>query len=254
MRAMRKQKPIVEMRKISKKFGDFWALRRVDFKVNYNEIVGLVGDNGAGKSTLIKVLTGVYPPDEGDIYFEGKRIRFSSPAEARNLGIETVHQRLGLVGPMNVAENFFLGKEITKRVGPFKILDKKKMNEICKNTMGELGIRIRSSEKQEVSTLSGGEQQAVSMGRCIHFGVKLAVLDEPTAALSIKETEKVIKSIRRMRQQGLSVIFISHNLSHIWPVADRFVVLDHGVKVGDFEKRKTSREKLRKLIMGKIEE
>jgi simple sugar transport system ATP-binding protein len=254
MRAMRKQKPLVEMKKISKKFGDFWALRRVDFKVNYNEIVGLVGDNGAGKSTLIKVLTGVYPPDEGEIYFEGKRTRFSSPAEARNLGIETVHQRLGLVGPMNVAENFFLGKEITKRVGPFKILDKKKMNEICKNTMGELGIRIRSSEKQQVSTLSGGEQQAVSMGRCIHFGVKLAVLDEPTAALSIKETEKVIKSIRRMRHQGLSVIFISHNLSHIWPVADRFVVLDHGVKVGDFEKKKTSREKLRKLIMGKIEE
>jgi simple sugar transport system ATP-binding protein len=254
MRAMRKQKPLVEARKISKKFGDFWALRRVDFKVNYNEIVGLVGDNGAGKSTLIKVLTGVYPPDEGEIYFEGKRIRFSSPAEARNLGIETVHQRLGLVGPMNVAENFFLGKEITKRVGPFKILDKKKMNEICKNTMGELGIRIRSSEKQQVSTLSGGEQQAVSMGRCIYFGVKLAVLDEPTAALSIKETGKVINSIRRMRQRGLSVIFISHNLSHIWPVADRFVILDHGVKVGDFEKKKTSREKLRKLIMGKIEE
>jgi simple sugar transport system ATP-binding protein len=254
MRAMKKQKPLMEMRKIRKKFGDFWALRRVDFKINYNEIVGLVGDNGAGKSTLIKVLTGVYPPDEGEIYFEGKRIRFSSPAEARNLGIETVHQRLGLVGPMNVAENFFLGKEITKRVGPFKILDKKKMNEICKNTMGELGIRIRSSEKQQVSTLSGGEQQAVSMGRCIYFGVKLAVLDEPTAALSIKETEKVIKSIRRMRQRGLSVIFISHNLSHIWPVADRFVVLDHGVKVGDFEKKKTSREKLRKLIMGKIEE
>jgi simple sugar transport system ATP-binding protein len=251
---MRKQKPLVEARKISKKFGDFWALRRVDFKVNYNEIVGLVGDNGAGKSTLIKILTGVYPPDEGEIYFEGKRIRFSSPAEARDLGIETVHQRLGLVGPMNVAENFFLGKEITRRVGPFKILDKKKMNEICKNTMGELGIRIRSSEKQQVSTLSGGEQQAVSMGRCIYFGVKLAVLDEPTAALSIKETAKVINSIRRMRQRGLSVIFISHNLSHIWPVADRFVILDHGVKVGDFEKKKTSREKLRKLIMGKIEE
>jgi simple sugar transport system ATP-binding protein len=251
---MRKKKPLVEMRKISKRFGDFWALRRVDFKVNYNEIVGLVGDNGAGKSTLIKVLTGVYPPDEGEIYFEGKKVRFSSPAETRNLGIETVHQRLGLVGPMNVAENFFLGKEITKRVGPFKILDKKKMNEICKDTMRDLGIRIRSSEKQRVSTLSGGEQQVVSMGRCIYFGVKLAVLDEPTAALSIKETEKVIESIRRMKRRGLSVIFISHNLSHIWPVADRFVVLDHGVKVGDYEKRKTSREKLRKLIMGKIED
>jgi len=251
---MRKKKPLVEMRKISKRFGEFWALRRVDFKVNYNEIVGLLGDNGAGKSTLIKVLTGVYPPDEGEIYFEGKKARFSSPAETRNLGIETVHQRLGLVGPMNVAENFFLGKEITKRVGPFNILDKKKMNEISKNTLKDLGIRIRFPEKQQVSTLSGGEQQAVSMGRCIYFGVKLAVLDEPTASLSIKETEKVIESVRGMRKRGLSVIFISHNLSHVWPVADRFVVLDHGVKVGDFEKKRTSREKLRKLIMGKIEE
>ena len=251
---MRKKKPLVEMRKISKRFGEFWALRRVDFKVNYNEIVGLLGDNGAGKSTLIKVLTGVYPPDEGEIYFEGKKARFSSPAETRNLGIETVHQRLGLVGPMNVAENFFLGKEITKRVGPFNILDKKKMNEISKNTLKDLGIRIRFPEKQQVSTLSGGEQQAVSMGRCIYFGVKLAVLDEPTASLSIKETEKVIESVRGMRKRGLSVIFISHNLSHVWPVADRFVVLDHGVKVGDFGKKRTSREKLRKLIMGKIEE
>jgi simple sugar transport system ATP-binding protein len=229
-------------------------LKGVDFKVNYDEIVGLVGDNGAGKSTLIKVLTGVYPPDKGEIYFEGKKRKFSSPAEARNLGIETVHQRLGLVGPMNITENFFLGKEITKRVGPFNILDKKKMNETCKNDLKDLGIRIRSPEKQEVSILSGGEQQAVSMGRCIHFGVKLAVLDEPTASLSIKETEKVIESIRGMKRRGLSIIFISHNLSHVWPVADRFVILDHGRKVGDFKKEKTSREELRRLIVGKIEE
>jgi simple sugar transport system ATP-binding protein len=250
---MGKKKPLVEMRKISKRFGEFWALKNVDFRVDYNEIVGLVGDNGAGKSTLIKVLTGVYPPDNGEIYFEGKKIKFSSPAKARNLGIETVHQRLGLVGSMNIMENFFLGKEITKRVGPFNILDKKKMSEICKSTLKDLSIRIRSPEKQDVSTLSGGEQQAISMGRCIYFGAKLAVLDEPTAALSIKETEKVLKSIRGMKSRGLSVIFISHNLSHIWPVANRFVVLDHGVKVGDFKKEKTSKEKLRKLIMGKIE-
>jgi len=251
---MGKEQPLVEMRKISKRFGEFWALKRVDFKVNYNEIVGLLGDNGAGKSTLIKVLTGVYPPDEGEIYFEGKKVRFSSPAETRNLGVETVHQRLGLVGPMNIRENFFLGKEITKRVGPFNILDKKKMDEICQNILKDLGIRITSPENQQVSTLSGGEQQAVSMGRCIYFGAKLAVLDEPTASLSIKETQKVIESIKGMKKRGLSVIFISHNLSHVWPVADRFVVLDHGVKVGDFEKKKASREKLRKLIMGKIEE
>jgi len=251
---MEKERPLVEMRKISKRFGEFWALKNVDFKVNYNEIVGLVGDNGAGKSTLIKVLTGVYPPDGGEIYFEGKKRKFSFPAETRNLGVETVHQRLGLVGPMNVMENFFLGKEITKRIGPFNILDKKKMNEISKNTLKDLGIKIRSPEKQEVSTLSGGEQQVVSMGRCIYFGAKLAVLDEPTASLSIIETEKVLESIKGMKKRGLSIIFISHNLAHVWPVADRFVVLDHGKKVGDFKKGKTSREELRKLIMGKIEE
>ena len=251
---MEKERPLVEMRKISKRFGEFWALKNVDFKVNYNEIVGLVGDNGAGKSTLIKVLTGVYPPDGGEIYFEGKKRKFSSPAETRNLGVETVHQRLGLVGPMNVMENFFLGKEITKRIGPFNILDKKKMNEISKNTLKDLGIKIRSPEKQEVLTLSGGEQQAVSMGRCTYFGAKLAVLDEPTASLSIIETEKVLESIKGMKKRGLSIIFISHNLAHVWPVADRFVVLDHGRKVGDFKKGKTSREELRKLIMGKIEE
>lgn len=250
---MGKKRPLVEMKKISKSFDGFWALKSVDFKVNYDEIVALVGDNGAGKSTLIKILTGIYAPDKGEIYFEGKKRKFS-PKEVRDRGIETVHQRLGLVGPMNVMENFFLGKEITKRLGPLNILDKKKMNEICKNTLKDLGIRIRSPEKQQVSTLSGGEQQAVSMGRCIHFGAKLAVLDEPTASLSIKETGKVMGSIRGMKRRGLSVIFISHNLSHVWPVADRFVILDHGVKVGDFKKEKTSKEELRKLIMGKIEE
>ena len=170
------------------------------------------------------------------------------------MGIETVHQRLGLVTPMSVTENFFLGKEITKRVGLLRILDKKKMNEITTNILKDIGIRIASPEKRVVSTLSGGEQQAVSIGRCIHFGVKLAVLDEPTASLSLVETQKVLESIGGMRRRGLSVIFISHNLSHVWPVADRFVVLDRGIKVGDFRKSETSKEEIRKLIMGKLEE
>ncbi|MBE0511526.1 sugar ABC transporter ATP-binding protein [Candidatus Bathyarchaeota archaeon] len=251
---MRKKKLLVEMRKISKSFDGFWALRSVDFKVGYGEVVALVGDNGAGKSTLIKILTGVYLPDEGEIYIEGKKVKFSSPAEARSMGIETVHQRLGLVAPMSVTENFFLGKEITKRVGPLRILDKKKMNEIAKNVLNDIGIRIASPEKRVVSTLSGGEQQAVSIGRCIYFGVKLAVLDEPTASLSLAETQKVLESIRGMKKRGLSVIFISHNLSHVWPVADRLVVLEHGIKVGDFGKNDTSSEEISKLIMGKVEE
>lgn len=251
---MRKKKLLVEMRKISKSFDGFWALKNVDFKVGYGEVVALVGDNGAGKSTLIKILTGVYLPDEGETYIEGEKVKFSSPAEARSTGIETVHQRLGLVTPMSVTENFFLGKEVTKRVGPLRILDKKKMNEITRNILKDIGIKIGLPEKRVVSTLSGGEQQAVSIGRCIYFGVKLAVLDEPTASLSIAETDKVLESIRGMRRRGLSVIFISHNLSHVWPVADRVVVVDHGIKVGDFKKSETSREEIRKLIMGRLEE
>jgi simple sugar transport system ATP-binding protein len=251
---MSKKKLLVEMRKISKSFDGFWALKSVDFEVGYDEVVALVGDNGAGKSTLIKILTGVYLPDEGEIYIEGKKVKFSSPAEARSIGIETVHQRLGLVTPMSVTENFFLGKEITKRVGPLGILDKKKMNEIAKNVLNDIGIRIASPEKRIVSTLSGGEQQSVSIGRCIYFGVKLAVLDEPTASLSLVETQKVLESIRGMKRRGLSVIFISHNLSHVWPVVDRLVVLEHGTKVGDFRKSEISREEIRKLIMGKLEE
>lgn len=251
---MSNKKLLVEMRKISKSFDGFWALKSVDFEVGHDEVIALVGDNGAGKSTLIKILTGVYLPDEGEIYIEGKKVKSFSPAEARSMGIETVHQRLGLVTPMSVTENFFLGKEITKRVGPLGILDKKKMNEITKNVLNDIGIKIGSPEKRVVSTLSGGEQQAVSIGRCIYFGVKLAVLDEPTASLSLVETQKVLESIRGMKRRGLSVIFISHNLSHVWPVADRLVVLEHGTKVGDFRKSETSREEIRKLIMGKLEE
>lgn len=250
---MGNKKLLVEMRKISKSFDGFWALKSVDFEVGYSEIVALVGDNGAGKSTLIKILTGVYLLDEGEIYIEGKKLKFSSPAEARSIGIETVHQRLGLVTAMSVTENFFLGKEIAKRVGPLHILDKKKMNEITRNILKDIGIRIGSPEKRVVSTLSGGEQQAVSIGRCIYFGGKLAILDEPTASLSLAETQKVIESIRGMKRRGLSIIFISHNLAHVWPVADRFVVLDRGLKVGDFKKSETSRQEIRKLIMGKLE-
>jgi simple sugar transport system ATP-binding protein len=240
--------PVVEMKNITKSFGAVKALQNVDFTVNPAEVVGLVGDNGAGKSTLIKVLMGVYPPDSGEILVEDRKVRFSSPREARAMGIEAVYQDLALVEQMVICRNFFLGKELTKRVGPFRFLDLRKMDQISKQVLGELGIVLRSTE-EEVSVLSGGERQSISIGRGMHFGAKLLILDEPTSALSIKEAEQVLAFIRAIKERGLSAIFITHNLYHVFPVADRFTVLFRGTKVGDFRKEAASIEQLARAII-----
>jgi simple sugar transport system ATP-binding protein len=251
---MKKGQPLVEMKNISKSFGEVHALRNVNFRVGQNEVVGLVGDNGAGKTTLIKILTGVYRPDKGEIYFKCEKRRFSSPGDCRSLGIEPVHQRGALIDEINVCENFFLGREITKSFGPIRILDRKKMDELCISDLKNIGINIRTPA-QRVSTLSGGERQAISIGRAIRFGGKLLVLDEPTAALSLKETKKVLTYIAGAKKQGDSIILISHLIRHVYPVADRFVVLDRGRKIGDFKKNEVSREELEKLIVsGRLRE
>lgn len=242
---------LVEMIGISKSFGYVQALRNVDFTVGRQEVVGLLGDNGAGKSTLIKVLIGIYPPDEGEVYFEGKRVRFSSPREARALGIETVHQDLALVELMSISRNFFLGREPTKRVGFVELLDRGTMDQVSMQVLGEIGIKIRSPS-EEVSILSGGERQSISIGRAMHFGMKLLILDEPTSSLSIKEARKVLNYVTEAKRRGLSVIFITHNIYHVYPVADRFTILSHGVKVGDFDKREVSPEDIAELIVGSM--
>lgn len=240
--------PLVEMKNISKNFGHVRALCDVDFTVGRQEVVGLLGDNGAGKSTLIKILNGLYPPDEGEIYLEGQRVHFSSPSEARALGIETVYQDLALVELMSIDRNFFLGREPVRQLGPFKFLDKRRMEETCRDCLGEIGIRIRSPH-EEVSILSGGERQSIAIGRAIHFGVKLLILDEPTSALSVKETRKVLNYVTEAKNRGLSVIFITHNIYHVYPVADRFTILSHGGKLGDFKKEDVSPEDISEMIV-----
>ncbi len=240
--------PLLEAAGISKAFGKVQALVSVDFHVGYQEVVGLVGDNGAGKSTLIKIITGVHPPDSGQLLFEGRPVQLASPKEARALGIETVYQDLALVEQMSIARNFYLGNEPIRRVGPLWLLDGATMHRMTEQVLREIGITTLRSASQDVGVLSGGERQAIAIGRTMHFGAKLIILDEPTSALSVKETRKVLDYIGEAKRRGLSVIFITHNLYHVYPVSDRIVVLDHGRKVGDFARDAVSIDDLVSLI------
>lgn len=241
-----KENLLVKMENISKSFGKVGAIQKVDFKVNRQEIVGLLGDNGAGKTTLIKILVGIHSPDRGVIYFDGEKVSFSSPKDARAKGIETVYQDLALVELMSILRNFFLGRELIKDGWP-RALDMKQMDGICSRVLSDIGVHVRSTG-EPVSHLSGGERQSISIARAIHFGAKLLILDEPTAALSIKESNKVLDYMREVRDRGLSVIFISHNVHHVFSVADRFTILERGEKLGDFNKEEVSAEQVSRMI------
>jgi len=244
---MNNHEPLVQMVNISKSFGTVQALKNVDFDVGRQEVMGLVGDNGAGKSTLIKILTGVFPPDTGEIYFEGKKVEIRSPKEARDLGIETVYQDLALIPLMSISRNFFLGREPVIRVGPFRFMDKRKMDVTVRQVLSEIGINVRSPE-EPVAILSGGERQSVAIGRALHFGAKLLILDEPTSALSVRETHKVLDFILEAKDRGLSIIFITHNIYHVYSVADRFTILEHGRKVATLNKAEVSAEDIIEII------
>ncbi len=241
--------PLIKMDKIGRRFGTITALEDVDFEVGYQEIIGLLGDNGAGKSTLIKVLTGVHQPTSGQIYFEGQPVSMTSPQDARDLGIETVYQDLALVPLMNISRNFYLGREPTRRLGPLPVLDKQKMDDNTADALGHIGIKIRDAA-EPVGTLSGGERQSIAIGRAVHFGSKLLILDEPTSALSIGETRKVISYTTEAKKRGISVIFITHNIHHVFEVADRFTIISHGHKVGDFRKEEVTQDEVAGMIMG----
>jgi len=241
--------PLVYMERITRRFGLIAALEDVYFAVDRGEIVGLLGDNGAGKSTLIKVLTGVHPPTEGQIYFDGQPVRITSPKVARMMGIETVYQDLALVNLMSISRNFFLGHEPSRRLGPFTLLDKEEMGERTIHALGDIGIEIRHPE-EEVLRMSGGERQSVAIGRAKYFGSKVLILDEPTSALSVGETRKVLGYTQEAKKAGLGVIFITHNIGHVYQVADRFTIISHGHKVGDFMKDEVSLEEISNMIMG----
>jgi simple sugar transport system ATP-binding protein len=242
-----KSTPLVKMVGVSKSFGAVRALKNVDLEIERKQIVGLLGDNGAGKSTLIKILVGLYPADTGEIYFEGKRMSFESPRDARDRGIEPVYQEMALVGRLNVWRNFFLGREMSKKFGPIGVLNREKMSKVSIDFLNDIGVNVRSPEVN-VRNLSGGERQAIAIGRAMYFGAKLLILDEPTASLSIKEADKVLDYVVQAKEKGLSVIFITHNIYHVYPVADRFAILERGEKLGDYSKEEVTPEKIMKMI------
>jgi len=230
---------------IHKWFGGVHALKGVNFSVGKGEVVGLVGDNGAGKSTLIKILSGYYNPDRGKIIFEGKEVRFKSPADARRLGIETVYQDQALCPNLNVPHNIFLGRERIKKLG---FLNRKEMFAESAKLLTRLGLNLKSLDVP-VEFLSGGEKQCVAIARSLYFNAKLVIMDEPTSALSLRECQKVLEFIGKLKENNVSVVVISHNLYHVFPVADRIVVLSKGRKIADIPKDQTSMDEVAQLIV-----
>ncbi|HIC88853.1 MAG TPA: sugar ABC transporter ATP-binding protein [Anaerolineae bacterium] len=227
------QVPIVEMRGIYKSFGAVRALRGVDFTLGHNEVLGLVGDNAAGKSTLMKVLSGAYIPDAGEIYIEGQRVSITKPEDSRRLGIEMVYQDFALANNLDVAANVFLGREVVRwHLGPIRVMNKRYMEEQSRALLERLRIDI-SSVRLKVENLSGGQRQAVAIGRATAFNAKVIIMDEPTAALSVAAIDKVLDLIRQLKAEGASIIIVSHRLEDIYRVGDRVMVLRHGRKVAD---------------------
>ncbi len=233
------------MVKIGKWFGKVQALEGIDFEVRHSEVVGLVGDNGAGKSTLIKVLSGYHPADKGEIYFEGKKVKITSSLHARKLGIETVYQEQALAPNLNISRNIFMGREPVRSLG---FMDKKSMDRESMEALESIGLHLRSPDAL-ITMLSGGERQGVAIARALHFKAKLVILDEPTIALSVREAQQVLEFIRQLKREGISVIFITHNLYHVFPSADRFVVLTRGEKTADLPKKDTCIDDLFELIV-----
>jgi simple sugar transport system ATP-binding protein len=239
------------MKNISKTFGAVRALQNVDFEVMPGEVVGLVGDNAAGKSTLMKILSGAYIADEGEIFFDNEKVEISHPLHSRAIGIEMLYQNFALAGNINVYQNIFLGRELTRNYagGLFKVLDKKAMAERSAELVSRLKINL-NSVFQRVKELSGGQQQSVAIARVIGFNARLVIMDEPTANLGIREIHHLLDMIRRLRDQGISIIVISHRLDDIFAVGDRVIVLKRGKRVGMKHIKKTTMNEVMALIVG----
>jgi len=241
--------PLLEVRNISKYFGSVIALKDVSCFVRSGEVTCLLGDNGAGKSTLIKALSGVHKPDEGVYLFEGEEMEFDSPRDALAMGIATVYQDLAMIPLMSIWRNFFLGSEPTKGFGPFRRYNVEFAKQTTRDELGKMGIDIRDPN-QPVGTLSGGERQSVAIARAVYFGAKVLILDEPTAALGVKQAGIVLKYILQAKQRGIGVIFITHNPHHAYPVGDHFVILRRGQIYGDYTKEELPLEQLVQMMAG----
>ena len=241
---------ILEAKNVSKFFGTITALKDANLSLRSGEVLGVVGDNGAGKSTLMKVLSGLYNPSEGSIYFEGKEVFFSSPRDSQNLGIEMVYQDLSLAENLPIGDNIFLGREPTRKFGPIKFLDHKKRKQFTEEHLAKLKINVKSAD-QKVEELSGGQRQAVAIARATAFDAKIVIMDEPTAALAVKEVGKVLDLIRGLKNLGVGVIVISHRMDDIFSVSDRVMALFQGANFAESSLKETSRDEVVGWIMGK---
>lgn len=228
------QTPVLEARGLTKRFGNVTAIENADFELMPGEILAVIGDNGAGKSSLIKCLCGAYTPDAGEVLLDGEPVRFKSPLDARALGIETVYQNLAVAPGLDIAQNMYLGRERRKPgiLGSvFRLLDRAAMQDHARKQLGELGLMTIQNIEQAVETLSGGQRQGVAVARAAAFATKVVIMDEPTAALGVKESRRVLELIKEVRDRGLPIILISHNMPHVFEVADRIHIHRLGRRV-----------------------
>jgi ribose transport system permease protein len=243
--------PYLSLKGVTKHFGGVHALKDIDLDIRAGEVLALVGDNGAGKSTLIKIISGAYKADQGEVFVEGRKVRIETPADAKRLHIETIYQDLALMDDLDLAPNIFIGREIVRggigRV--IRFLNNAKMAEETVGVLRRLNIEVPDI-RRKVFNLSGGQRQAVAISRAIYFNAKLIIMDEPTAALGVEETRKVYALIRELRQNGIAVIIISHNINEVFDIADRFVVLKTGMLVGVRRKEETSLDEILRMIIG----
>jgi simple sugar transport system ATP-binding protein len=242
---------VLSLRKISKNFGAIKALTEVDLELEAGEVLGLMGDNGAGKSTLVKIIAGNFPPSSGEIILHDRPVHFHKPVEARQSGIEIVYQDLALCNNLTATANVFLAREVSQRFGPFKLLVSRVMNDRAAELFGELKSETRPRDL--VRRMSGGQRQAVAIARTRLSDSKIVLMDEPTAAISVRQVAEVLDLIRRLRDQGIAIILISHRMPDVFAVSDRIMVLRRGVKVADKPVSASSPEEVTGLITGAIE-
>jgi simple sugar transport system ATP-binding protein len=228
-------KEVIRAENITKSFGMVKALDNVSIKVDEGEVVGLLGDNGAGKTTLLRVLCGIYKPDAGNIYFDGNKVQFRDVRDALKAGIAVIHQDLALLENLSIAENLFLARESFIKLGLVKLADKKTMMREAKKILEEFGF-THLNPNTPVKKLSGGERQSIAISRCVYFKARLILMDEPTTNLSLKESEHVLEMIKKLKKEKVSVILVSHNLAHVFSVANRIVILERGRKIVDTDR------------------
>ena len=241
--------PVLTVNNVSKRFGGVHALNDVSLELFAGEVLALAGDNGAGKSTLIKIISGVHRPDEGSLWYNGAEAHFENPQQARDHGIETIYQDLALADNLDVGANVFLGREPVRHLLGFPFLDRKRMRTEAAEALRPLDIRIHRFDLP-LRAMSGGQRQAVAIGRAVHWKAKVLIMDEPTAALGVRESRKVLDLILRLKARGIGIVVISHNMRHVFSVFDRIMVLRHGRVAGVRRKGETTPDEIVRLIVG----